>query len=234
MNYINDNRIRAEFFGTMVLVLVGCSSIVLTGLGGAFPLAALPIGLAFGLAVTAMAYTIGPISGSSCHINPAVTAAFWSAGRISGADAIAYVIAQFIGAIVGAILLIIIVKGKVGGYSVSGNGLGETTWGTFGVWAAIVAEFLGTMIFTLVILASTGPKGTGSAAMAGLIIGITLMILHLAFISVSGTSVNPARSFGPALFVGHKAFGQLWMYLIVPTLGGLFAGWLVKSKTLDV
>jgi aquaporin Z len=229
MNYIGDSRLRAEFFGTMVLVLVGCSSIVLTGLGSAFPLAALPIGLAFGLAFTAMVYTVGPISG--CHINPAVTAAFWSAGRISGADAIAYVVAQFIGAIVGAILLIIIVKGKVGGYSVSGNGLGETTWGTYGVWAAIVAEFLGTMIFTLVILAATGEKGFG--VMAGLIIGTTLMILHLAFISVSGASFNPARSFGPAIFVGHKAFGQVWMYLIITTLGGLFAGWLVKPKSLE-
>jgi aquaporin Z len=229
MNYIGDSRLRAEFFGTMVLVLVGCSSIVLTGLGSAFPLAALPIGLAFGLAFTAMVYTVGPISG--CHINPAVTAAFWSAGRISGADAIAYVVAQFIGAIVGAILLIIIVKGKVGGYSVSGNGLGETTWGTYGVWAAIVAEFLGTVIFTLVILAATGEKGFG--VMAGLIIGTTLMILHLAFISVSGASFNPARSFGPAMFVGHKAFGQVWMYLIIPILGGLFAGWLVKSKNLE-
>jgi aquaporin Z len=227
MNYIGDRRLRAEFLGTLVLVLVGCSSIVLTGFGNALPMAALPIGLAFGLAFAVMAYTIGPISG--CHLNPAVTAAFWSAGRINGADAIAYVVAQFIGAIVGAILLIIIVKGKVGGYSVAGNGLGETTWGTYGVWAAIVAEFLGTLIFTLVFLTATGEKG--SWAMAGLIIGTTLLILHLAFISVSGASLNPARSFGPALFVGHKAFGQVWMYLIIPTLGGLFAGWLVKSKT---
>jgi len=230
MKYINDNRLRAEFFGTLVLVLIGCSSIVLTGLGGAFPMAALPIGLAFGLAYTAMVYTIGPVSG--CHINPAVTAAFWSAGRISGADAIAYVVAQFIGAFVGALLLVIIVKGKAGGYHVADSGLGATTWGTFGVWPAIVAEFIGTTIFTLVILATTGPKGPG--ALAGLIIGLTLLILHLAFFSVSGTSVNPARSFGPALFVGGKAFGQVWMYLIVPTLGGLFAGWLIKSKRLDV
>ena len=102
-----------------------------------------------------------------------MTAAFWSAGRISGADAIAYVVAQFIGAIIGSILLIIIVKGKVGGYSVSGNGLGDTTWGTYGLWAAIVAEFVGTVIFTLVILAATGEKGPG--AIAGLIIGLTLM-----------------------------------------------------------
>ena len=207
MKYINDNRLRAEFFGTLVLVLIGCSSIVLTGLGGAFPMAALPIGLAFGLAYAAMVYTIGPVSG--CHINPAVTAAFWSAGRISGADAIAYVVAQFIGAFVGALLLVIIVKGKAGGYHVADSGLGATTWGTFGVWPAIIAEFIGTTIFTL-------------------------LILHLAFFSVSGTSVNPARSFGPALFVGGKAFGQVWMYLIVPTLGGLFAGWLIKSKRLDV
>lgn len=229
MNYIGDNRIRAEFFGTLLLVLIGCASIVLTGLGGVFPLAALPIGLAFGLALTVMLYTLGPVSGS--HLNPAVTAAFWSAGRISGADAIAYVVAQFLGAIVAALLLVIIVKGKVGGYSVSGNGLGETTWGAYGVRAAIIAEFVGTTIFAAVFLAATGPKGLG--ALAGLIIGITLVTLHLAFIGVSGTSVNPARSFGPALFVGHKAFGQLWMYLIVPTLGGLFAGWLLRSKSLE-
>jgi len=229
MNYMSDYRLRAEFFGTMVLVLVGCASIVLTGLGGAFPMAALPIGLAFGLAWTAMVYTIGPISG--CHINPAVTAAFWSAGRISSSDAIRYVVAQFIGAIVGAILLIIIVKGKVGGYSVSGNGLGDTTWGPYGLWAAFVAEFLGTTIFTFVILAVSGEKGPG--AIAGLITGLTLVMLHLAFIAVSGASFNPARSFGPALFVGHKALGQVWMYLIIPTLGGLFAGWLIKSKTLE-
>ena len=230
MNYINDNRLRAEFFGTFVLVLVGCASIVLTGLGGAFPLSALPIGLAFGLAYAAMVYTIGPVSG--CHINPAVTAALWSAGRISGADAIRYVIAQFIGAFVAALLLVIIVKGKAGGYHVADSGLGATTWGTFGVWPAMIAEFIGTAIFTLVFLALTGSKGPG--ALAGLIIGITLVILHLAFYSVSGASVNPARSFGPALFVGGKAFGQLWMYLIVPTLGGLFAGWLIKSKKMDV
>ena len=230
MNYINDNRLRAEFFGTLVLVLVGCSSIVLTGLGGAFPLAALPIGLAFGLAFAAMVYTIGPVSG--CHINPAVTAALWSAGRISGADAIRYVIAQLIGAFVAALLLVLIVKGRAGGYHVADSGLGATTWGTFGVWPAIIVEFIGTTIFTLVFLAMTGSKGPG--ALAGLIIGITLVILHLAFYSVSGASVNPARSFGPALFVGGKAFGQLWMYLIVPTLGGLFAGWLIKSKKLDV
>jgi hypothetical protein len=148
MNYINDNRLRAEFFGTLVLVLVGCSSIVLTGLGGAFPLAALPIGLAFGLAFAAMVYTIGPVSG--CHINPAVTAALWSAGRISGADAIRYVIAQLIGAFVAALLLVIIVKGKAGGYHVADSGLGATTWGTFGVWPAMIVEFIGTTIFTLV------------------------------------------------------------------------------------
>jgi aquaporin Z len=230
MDYMGDNRIRAEFFGTLVLVLVGCSSIVLTGLGNAFPLAALGIGVAFGSAWIILAYTIGPVSG--CHINPAVTAAFWSAGRINGADAIAYVIAQFIGAFVGALLLVIIVKGKAGGYHVADSGLGATTWGAFGAWPAIIAEFIGTTIFTLVILASTGSKSSG--ALTGLIAGITLIMLHLAFITVSGASVNPARTFGPALFVGGKAFGQVWMYLIVPTLGGLFAGWLIKSKKLDV
>src|SRR5262249_16661291 len=163
-----------------------------------FPMSALPIGLAFGLVYAAMIYTIGPVSG--CHINPAVTVAFWSTGRISGADAIAYVVAQFIGAFVGALLLVIIVKGKAAGYHVADSGLGSTTGGSFGVWPAIIAEFIGTTIFALVILATTGSKGPGP--LAGLIIGLTLVTLHLAFYSVSGASVNPARSFGPSLFVG--------------------------------
>lgn len=220
----------AELIGTAVLVLVGCASIVISGFGGAFPMGILSIGLAFGLSVTAMAYTIGPVSG--CHLNPSVTAAVWAAGRMNSGDAIGYVIAQFIGGIVGALILYFILKGKMAGYDVGKQGLGQTGWHDYSVGAAILAEFVATLIFTTVILAVTGPKG--NTPIAGLIIGLTLMILHLAVINVSGTSVNAARSLGPALFVGGVAVAQIWMYLIVPTLAGALAGWLVRSKTLDV
>ena len=114
----------AELIGTAVLVLVGCSSIIISGFGGAFPMGILTIGMAFGMAVTAMAYTIGPVSG--CHINPAVTAAMWAAGRINAQEAIGYIVAQLIGGIVGALILVIIVKGKVSGYDVAAQGLGQT------------------------------------------------------------------------------------------------------------
>ena len=141
-------------------------------------MAALPIGLAFGLAYAAMVYTIGPVSG--CHINPAVTAAFWSAGRISRADAIAYVVAQFIGAFVGALLLVIIVKGKAAGYDIAAAGLGQNGWGTgygggFHTYAALITELVATFLFTAVILGVTQAKA-GTGLVAGLIIGLTLTI----------------------------------------------------------
>ncbi|MGZ3409318.1 MAG: aquaporin [Xanthobacteraceae bacterium] len=229
MIYLNDNRLRAEFFGTLCLVLIGCSSMVLTGFNIQLPLGFMAIGMAFGMTYAVMIYALGPISG--CHLNPAVTAAMWSAGRINSADAIAYVITQFIGAIVGALILYLIISGRSTGWDPTTQGLGQNGWQVYGMTSAIIAEFVGTLIFTTVILAVTGPKG--NAALAGLAIGLTLMIVHFAFIAVSGAGVNPARSFAPALFAGSKALSQVWMYLIVPTLGGLAAGWLVKSKTLD-
>ena len=194
------------------------------------PLGILPIGMAFGMTVTAMAYAIGPVSG--CHLNPSVTAAVWASGRMSTDDAIGYIVSQLIGGIIGAAILYMIMKGKVAGYDVAKQGLGQNGWSDFGMGSAILAEFVGTLIFTIVILAVTGAKG--ATPMAGLIIGITLMIMHFAFIPVSGTSLNGARSLGPALFVGGTALAQVWMYLLVPTIAGAFAGWLVKSKTLDV
>jgi aquaporin Z len=230
VNYLADQRLRAEVFGTLCLVLIGCSSIVLTGFNIQLPLGFLGIAIAFGLTYAAMVYTFGPISG--CHINPAVTAAAWSAGRISTADAIAYVVAQFIGAILGALILYFIIKGRVSGWDAATQGLGQNGWTQYSLGSAMIAEFIGAVILTTVVLAVTGPKG--SSALSGLTIGITLMLIHLAFINVSGAGVNPARSFGPALFVGGKAIAQVWMYLVIPTIGGLVAGWLVKSKTLDV
>jgi aquaporin Z len=226
MNYLNDNRLRAEFFGTLCLTLIGCASIVASGFGGTFPMGILGIGMTFGMTWTAMVYTIGPVSG--CHINPAVTAAMWSAGRINTADAVAYVVAQIVGAILGTFILYLLMHGRVSGNITA---LGQTTWGPFGIWAAIVVEFVGTLIFTLVILAMTGARG---GPIAGLVAGLTLMVMHFAWFNISGASFNGARSLGPAVFVGGQALAQLWMYLVVPTLGGLAAGWLVKSKTLDV
>ena len=223
-----DKRYLAEFVGTLALVLVGCASITVSGFGGAFPLAILPIGLAFGLTVTAMAYGVGPISGA--HLNPAVTVSMWVAGRMSSKDAISYIVAQCLGAVIGAGILAVMLKSRAGGYNLA-DGLGQTGWKDYGVGAVILAEFIGTLLFTLVILNVTSERGAGQ--IAGLAIGLTLAVMHLAFINISGCSLNPARSLGPAVFVGGTAIGQLWLYLVVPTIAGAVSGWLVKGKLLD-
>lgn len=226
----------AEFVGSAALVIIGCGAITLGGHGGMLgsgqalsALAILPIGLAFGLAVTAMAYGIGPISG--CHINPAVTIGVWTAGRMPTSEVPGYIIAQFLGAIAGAAVLYVILAGKTGGYDVAAAGLGQTGWSSYSMGAAIVAEFVATFLFLVCILGATSKAG--STPVAGLAIGLTLAALHLAFVPVSGNSLNPSRSFGPALFVGGTALAQVWMYLIVPTLAGAVAGLLFKSKTLE-
>jgi aquaporin Z len=223
-----DKRYLAELVGTLALVLVGCASITISGFGGAFPLAIPFIGLAFGLTVMAMVYGVGPISGA--HLNPAVTVAVWVSGRMGSKDAISYIVAQCVGALVGAALLVVLLKSKSGGYDVA-NGLGQTGWKDYGVWGAILSEFVATLLFTLVILNATSEKGATPAA--GLAIGLTLTVLHLAFINVSGCSVNPARSLGPAVFVGGTAIKQLWLFLLVPTIAGALSGWLVRAKILD-
>ena len=230
MNYLNDVRLRAECFGTAVLVLIGCGAITMGGFGTNPITGILPIALAFGLTVMAMAYCIGPVSG--CHINPAVSAAMWAAGRMNMRDAIAYMVAQLIGGIIGAAILVAIIKGRVQPYDIAANGLGQTGWSEYGTVVAIVSEIVATFIFTLVILGVTSEKGT--TQVAGLVIGLTLVILHLPFIRVTGLSVNPARSLGPAVFVGGKALAQLWLFLIMPMIGGLLAGWLVKSRQLNI
>jgi len=225
-----DRKYIAEFVGTLALLLVGCGTITIGGFGGAFPLGILPIALAFGLTVTAMAYGIGHISGA--HLNPAVTVAMWVAGRIRTQDVAGYVIAQCIGAIIGAGLVLLILKGRQQGYDAA-MGLGQTGWGPeYGVGSAMLAEFIATLLFALVILGST--SGKGATPFPGLVIGLTLTALHFPFINVSGLSVNPARSLGPAVFVGGNALAQLWLFLIVPTIAGAVAGWLVRAKHLDV
>jgi len=230
--YLTEKKYHAEFVGALALVLVGCGAIVIGEFATAFPVGILPIALAFGLTVTAMAYGIGSISGA--HLNPAVTVGMWVAGRMRREDVAGYIIAQCLGAIVGAGLLVLILKGKLQGYDVAVRGLGQTGWGGeagYGVGAAILVEFVATLLFIIVILGATSARGT--TPVAGLAIGLTLVVLHFPFIKVTGLSVNPARSLGPAVFVGGNALAQLWLFLIVPTLGGAAAGWLFKSKTLD-
>jgi aquaporin Z len=233
---MNDNmrKYLAEFIGTAALVLVGCGAIAIGGFGTAFPVGILPIALAFGLTVTAMAYGIGHISGA--HLNPAVTVALLVAGRIRKEDVAGYIVAQCVGALVGALILVVILKGKLAGYDIAAAGLGQNGWGQgylggYGLAAAILTEFVATLLFALVILGST--SGKGATPFPGLVIGLTLVALHFPFINVTGLSVNPARSLGPAVFVGGNALAQVWMFLVVPMLAGAAAGWLFRSKTLE-
>jgi aquaporin Z len=224
----------AEFIGTLALVLIGCGAIVIGGFGPAFPVGILPVALAFGLTVTAMAYGIGHISGA--HLNPAVTVSLWVAGRIRTEDVLGYIVAQFIGAIVGAGILVVILKGKLAGYDIATGGLGQNGWGQnylggYNTAAAVLTEFIATLLFTLVILGST--SGKGATPFPGLVIGLTLVVLHFPFINVTGLSVNPARSLGPAVFVGGQALTQLWLFLIVPPIAGAVAGWLFKADVLE-
>jgi aquaporin Z len=213
---------------------MGCGSVVL-GYGGAFPLGMLPVAFAFGLSLAAMVYVIGPISG--CHINPAVTAAMYTAGRIEAQEAIGYIVSQVVGAIVGALILVIIVKGRVAGYDLGASGLAQNGWGAgyggeYGTLSAIVAELAGSFIFTATVVGVTQAK-TMNGMVAGLVIGLALTLIHIVFIPVTGVSVNPARSIGPAIFVGGTALVQLWLFIIVPLVGGAIAGWTFRAKVLS-
>jgi aquaporin Z len=225
-----------EFIGTATLVLLGCGAVVIGGFGPSWPMGILPVALAFGLSVTAMAYAIGPISG--CHINPAVTVAVWSAGRMPAREVPGYILAQMLGALAGALLLYVILQGKLAGYDLAKGGLGQNGFGAaylggYGMSAAFIVEFVATFLFTVVILGATSKAG--STPVAGLVIGLTLALLHLPFINVTGLSVNPARSFGPALVlgIGSEAFAQLWLFILAPLLGALAAGILFKNKVLE-
>jgi aquaporin Z len=224
----------AELIGTAVLVLFGCGSVAIVGYAAAAPVGILPIAFAFGLALTAMAYGIGPISG--CHINPAVTVSMWTAGRIEARDAIGYIVSQVVGGILGAAILVAIVKSKIAGYDIATAGLGQNGWGEgygggFGIAAALITELIATFLFTLVILAVTRHPATG--AIAGLIVGLTLTVVHIVFIPVTGVSVNPARSLGPAIFVGGQAIAQVWLFIVVPLIGAALAGILHRAKILS-
>ncbi len=220
----------AEFIGTFTLVLLGCGAAVMAG----DAVGQLGISLAFGLALTAMAYGIGPVSG--CHINPAVSFGAYIAGHMNLREFIRYAVAQCLGAIVGAFILMTIVKGQIAGYDVAALGLGQNGWGKgygagYGMQAAFIFEFLATAIFVLVILGSTQKRGAGN--MAGLAIGLTLTVIHIVGIKITGVSVNPARSLGPAIFAGGGALGQLWLFFVAPFGGALLAAVLAKMGWLD-
>jgi len=225
-----QKKLLAELIGTFSLVLFGCGSAVIAGTITVGPagIGLLGISIAFGFAVVAMAYAIGGISG--CHINPAVTVGVLVAGRMSGKDAIGYIVAQLIGAALGAGVLYLLVSGRPGfempEWGLGANGYGEGYLGNYNLTSAFVAEAVFTCIFLFVILAVTSKSG--NSTMAGLAIGVTLMLIHLVVIPITGTSVNPARSFGPALFAGGKALSQLWLFFVAPVSGAIVAALIWK------
>lgn len=220
----------AEFIGTFTLVFFGCGTAVVSGK----EVGHLGIAFAFGFALLAMCYGIGPVSG--CHVNPAVSLGVFTAGRMTGKDLLGYVVGQVVGAIAAAAVLAVIANGILSGYSLATNGLGQNGWGEgyqsgYGLPAAMIFEFADTLIFVIVILGST--QSGAPMQMAGLAIGITLVAIHIFGISITGVSANPARSLGPAIFVGGKAIAQVWMFLIVPSVAGLLAGAVFRTKVLD-
>jgi aquaporin Z len=213
----------AEFIGTLALVLFGCGAAVL----GGDHVGQLGIALAFGFAIIAMAYGIGPYSG--CHVNPAVSLAAFIANRMTAKDMLLYWVAQFAGALVGAAILMVLAKDG------AASGLGHNGWGPgylgeYSMQAALVFEIVMTALFVIVILGATG---AGSApGFAGIGIGIALAVIHIVGIQVTGVSVNPARSFGPAILVGGEALAQLWLFIVAPAIGAVIGGLVFRFQLL--
>lgn len=210
----------AEMVGTMVLVLMGCGSAVFAGsAAGAVSagVGTLGVAFAFGLSVVAMAYNIGGISG--CHINPAITLGVFMSGRMGGKDAALYMIFQVIGAILGSAILFALVStgGHDGPTATGSNGFGDGE-----MLQAFIAEMVFTFIFVLVVLGTTDSK-KGAGNFAGLAIGLSLVLVHIVCIPITGTSVNPARSIGPALFEGGAALSQLWLFIVAPFVGAVLS-----------
>lgn len=220
------NKNIAELVGTFVLVFGGCGSAVLAGdkIGNQ------GVALAFGLSLLVMAYAIGPVSG--CHINPAVTVGMLASGKIKPFTAISYIIAQVLGAILAAALLLIIAKSRPGGYDphlagFAANGYGSHSPGGYALGGAFLIEIITTFFLVITVLGSTdvgAPVG-----FAGIPIGLVLTLIHLVSIPVTNTSVNPARSIGPALFVGGWAIGQLWLFILGPIRGALAAAYVYRA-----
>ena len=222
------SKLLAEFIGTFWLVLGGCGSAVLAA---AFPdvgIGLLGVSLAFGLTVLTGAYALGPISGG--HFNPAVSVGLWAGGRFPANQLLGYIVAQVIGAVVGAGVLYLIASGKAD-FSLAGgfasNGYGEHSPGKYSLLAGLVCEVVMTFMFLIIILGATHQRSTAGAA--GLTIGLALTLIHLISIPVTNTSVNPARSTGPAIFVGGWALQQLWLFWIAPIVGAVIAGVVHKA-----
>ena len=218
----------AELIGTMVLVLFGCGSAAIAGT----MLGTLGIALAFGLSIVAMAYVIGDISG--CHINPAVSIGMWIDGRLEAKDLVMYILFQCIGAIIGIALLAIIINSapSLGGYAATGlgqNGFGTASSVGLDVVGAIIVEIILTFVFVFTVLGVT--KKAENGAVAGIVIGLTLAFVHIMGIPLTGTSVNPARSLAPALFLGGQALQQVWVFILAPIVGAVIAGFLYKGLT---
>jgi len=210
----------AEVIGTFILVFFGCGAAVFMGA----QIGMLGISFAFGLAIVAAAYGIGAISGA--HLNPAVSLGMVAAGRMSIGEAVPYMIAQVVGAVLAALAILAIASGGAG-YSLAENGLGQNGFGPgylgeYTVVAAFLFELIATFLFVTVILGAT--SAAAPAAMAGLAIGLTLAAIHMVGINITGVSVNPARSFGPALFAGAEAMKDLWLFILAPIAGGILAG----------
>lgn len=216
-------KLAAEFLGTFWLVLGGCGSAVLAAAFPELGIGFVGVSLAFGLTVLTAAYALGPISGG--HFNPAVSFGLWAGGRFPAAHLLPYVAVQVAGAILAAAVLYFIASGKAG-FDLSGgfasNGFGEHSPGKYGLGAALVTEVVMTFMFLIVILGATHKRAP--VGFAGIAIGLALTLIHLISIPVTNTSVNPARSTGPALFVGGWALQQLWLFWIAPIVGAVLAG----------
>jgi aquaporin Z len=221
-------KLTAEFIGTLWLVLGGCGSAVLAA---AFPevgIGLTGVSLAFGLTVLTMAYAVGPISGG--HFNPAVSFGLWAAGRFPASQLPGYILSQVAGAVAGAAILFFIASGKAG-FDVSAgfaaNGYGDHSPGKYSLGAALVTEVVMTFGFLVVIIGAIQRRAP--VGFAGIAIGLALTLIHLVSIPVTNTSVNPARSTGPALFVGDWAVAQLWLFWVAPIAGALLAGWVSRA-----
>lgn len=219
----------AEMIGTMVLVLMGCGSAVFAGDIAAAcgaGVGTLGVAFAFGLSVVAMAYTIGGISG--CHINPAITLGVYLSKRMSGKDAAFYMLFQVIGAFIGSAIIFVLVST---GAHAGGTATGANSFGEGEMLQAFIAELVFTFIFVLVVLGATDPK-KGAGNFAGLAIGLTLVLVHIVCIPITGTSVNPARSIAPAVFEGGVALSQLWLFIVAPFCGAALSAlvWNMLAK----
>ncbi len=221
-----SRRVVAEFFGTFWLTFGGCGAAVLAAGFPALGIGFLGVSFAFGLTVLTMAYAVGHISGG--HFNPAVTIGLWAGGRCANKHVIPYVVAQVVGAILAAAVLYVIASGKsdwvVGGFA--SNGYGALSPGKYSLAACFVTEILATFFFLFIIIGTTS-KGAATG-FAGIPIGLALTLIHLVTIPVTNTSVNPARSTGPALFAGGPYIGQLWLFWLAPIAGALIAGFLTR------